>query len=62
MMNYREARDRLFFYRMKFNDTLTSDLKEAFLAAEEALLQQAIQNDDITYIPPYYLKEIKNDT
>lgn len=62
MNKYVEARVYLQEYRLQFDKTMAPEMKEALLIAEEALLNQAIENDKITYISPIEIERIKNDT
>ena len=60
MNKYLKARVYLQEYRIQFDKTMAPEMKEALLVAEEALLNQGLEYDNITYISP--IERIKNDT
>ena len=61
MKDYIKAREYIMDIRFQFDNTLSPELKEALILAEEALLYLSVQNEKITFIPPYGSKENKND-
>jgi hypothetical protein len=58
-MNFIKAREYLQEQRVIFAKTMNPEMKEALEAADLALTRCIVQEMNVAYIPPDYLKDIK---